>query len=82
MAYTRLKNINIGYNLPAKLISRASLKSARIYVSGENLLTFTNLQVPIDPEVNYTSAGLNDPNTFGRVYPYRKILSFGLQVTL
>lgn len=82
MAYTRLKNVNIGYTLPAKLSGKASLQNVRIYVSGENLLTFDRLDVPIDPEINYTDAGLNDPNTFGRVYPYRKVLSFGVQVTL
>lgn len=82
MAYTRLKNINVGYTLPASLSRRAKLEKTRIYFSGENLITFDKLSVPIDPEINYTTAGLNDPNTFGRVYPYRKLISFGLQVTL
>ncbi len=82
MAYTRLKNLNIGYTIPQRLSNKIKMQSARIYVSGENLVTWDNVQIPVDPEVNYTSAGLNDPNTFGRVYPYRKTLSFGLQITL
>ncbi len=83
MSYTRLKNINFGYTLPVKISNRLKLSSTRIYVSGENLLTIDNLDdVPIDPEIDYTGPGLNDPNTFGRVYPYRKSISFGLQVTL
>lgn len=82
MSYTRIKNLNVGYTIPAKLSQVVKLKSARIYFSGENLFTIDNLKEPIDPEVNYTSAGLNDPNTFGRVYPYRKSISFGIQVTL
>jgi len=82
MAYTRLKNFNVGYKLPDKLMKKAGLKSTRIYFSGENLLTLDNLSIPIDPEVNYTDAGLNDTSTFGRVYPYRKAMSFGLQITL
>ncbi len=82
MAYTRLKNLNLGYTLPSNISKRVHLQNVRIYVSGENLLTFDKLSIPIDPEVDYTSAGLNDPNTFGRVYPYRKVLSFGVQVTL
>lgn len=82
MAYTRLKNINVGYTLPAKWSSKVHLQTARIYFSGENLITWDRLSVPIDPEVNYTTAGLNDPNTFGRVYPYRKLFSFGVQITL
>ncbi len=82
MAYTRLKNINIGYTLPGKISKKIKLQTTRIYFSGENLFTIDNLSIPIDPEVNYTSSGLNDTSTFGRVYPYRKTLSFGVQVTL
>lgn len=83
MAYTRLKNINIGYSLPAKWIERVHLTRARIYFSGENLFTISHTgKVPLDPEVDYTTAGLNDANTFGRVYPYRKMYSFGIQLTL
>lgn len=82
MAYTRLKNINMGYTFSKNLMSKISLQSARIYVSAENMFTIDHLKIPIDPEVNYTSAGLNDPNTFGRVYPYRKTLSVGVQITL
>jgi hypothetical protein len=82
MAYTRLKNINIGYTLPGKISRKIKLQTTRIYFSGENLFTIDNLSIPIDPEVNYTSSGLSDTSTFGRVYPYRKTLSFGVQVTL
>jgi hypothetical protein len=82
MAYTRLKNVNVGYTIPSSLSKRVKLESARIYFSGENLFTIDKLSIPIDPEVSYTSPGLNDASTFGRVYPYRKVLSFGIQVTL
>lgn len=83
MAYTRLKNINIGYTIPSRFSNKAKLSSARIYFSGENLLTFDKLgNIAIDPEVDYTAAGLGDSNTFGRVYPYRKLFSFGVQLSL
>ena len=82
MAYTRVKNLNVGYTLPTKWSKRAKLQSARIYFSGENLFTIDKLKEPIDPEINYTTPGLNDPNTFGRVYPYRKSISMGIQITL
>ena len=82
MAYTRLKNLTVGYSLPESLIKKASLSRARIYFSGENLFTISHTgNVPLDPEVDYTTAGLNDPNTFGRAYPFRKMYSFGIQVT-
>lgn len=82
MAYTRLKNLNVGYTLPASVSQKIRLKTTRIYFSGENLFTIDHLDIPMDPEVDYTSAGLNDASTFGRVYPYRKVFSFGIQVTL
>ncbi|MGV3505099.1 MAG: SusC/RagA family TonB-linked outer membrane protein [Adhaeribacter sp.] len=82
MSYLRMKNITLGYTLPAGLINRVKLDRLRVYVSGENLFEFDNLDLPIDPEVDYTSAGLNDRSTFGRVYPYSRSFSFGLQVTL
>lgn len=82
MAYTRLKNLTLGYSLPDKLISRINLKNVRIYISGENLWEITHLNgVPVDPETDYTTPGLNDPNTFGRIYPYSRNYSFGLQAT-
>lgn len=81
MAYTRLKNLTFGYTLPDNLMNKIHLQKARIYLSGENLFEITKLNVPVDPETDYTTPGLNDPNTFGRVYPYSRNYSFGLQVT-
>ncbi|WP_339864381.1 TonB-dependent receptor [uncultured Algoriphagus sp.] len=81
LSYVRMKNITLGYSLPTSLLSKISLDKVRLYVSGENLFEIDNLDLPLDPEVDYTSAGNNDSNTFGRVYPYSRTLSFGLQVT-
>lgn len=82
LAYLRMKNVTIGYTLPTSLTTKAKLQQVRVYVSGENLFEFDHLDLPIDPEVDYTSAGLNDSNTFGRVYPYHRSFSVGLQVSL
>lgn len=81
LSYMRMKNITVGYSLPYNWISKAGMQKVRVYFSGENLFEFDNLNLPLDPEVDYTSAGNNDSNTFGRVYPYSRSLSFGLQVT-
>jgi TonB-linked SusC/RagA family outer membrane protein len=43
VAYARLKNIQIGYNLPSSLIKKLKLTQAKFYISGENLFTFTPL---------------------------------------
>ncbi|MCW5910189.1 MAG: TonB-dependent receptor [Cyclobacteriaceae bacterium] len=50
-SYLRLKSVTLGYNLPRSVISKLSFSSARIYVSGQNLLTFTKY-TGWDPEVN------------------------------
>ncbi|WP_207766405.1 SusC/RagA family TonB-linked outer membrane protein [Siphonobacter curvatus] len=80
MAYLRLKNMTLGYTLPKTLTERIRIERCRVYVNGENLLTFDNLSIPIDPEVAYLNAS-SQPATFGRVYPYRRTFSFGLQLT-
>lgn len=82
MSYLRMKNITLGYTLPEGLTNRFGINRFRVYLSGENLFEFDNLDVPVDPEVNYSTAGLNDPNTFGRVYPFQRSLSLGIQVSL
>lgn len=80
MAYLRVKNISLGYTLPGHISQRAGIKTARIYVSGENLFTFDNLSIPIDPEIGLTPEQ-SDASSFARTYPYRKEISFGVQVT-
>ena len=41
VAYVRLKNLQLGYNLPTSLISRIKMTQARIYVSAENVWTWS-----------------------------------------
>ncbi len=57
-SYVRLKTVTLGYSLPVALIERANLTRLRVYVSGQNLLTFTDYE-GWDPEVNtdYLSEG-------------------------
>lgn len=82
MSYLRMKNITFGYTLPKVLTERIKLNRVRLYFSGENLLTFDKLDVPIDPEIDFSQSQLDlDRAGFGRVYPYRKTFSFGLQAT-
>jgi len=71
-SYLRLKNLQIGYNIPSEIIKRLRLSSARISVSGENLFTITNYPGQ-DPERN-----LGDI-TYAS-YPQIKSYSFGLTV--
>jgi hypothetical protein len=82
MAYCRLKNVTFGYSVPKNIVQKASINRARIYVSLENVFEFDHLgNIPIDPETN-TSTGDGGTQGFGRIYPYVRTLSFGVQVTL
>lgn len=75
-AYCRLKNIQIGYTLPKTWTSKAGMSSVRIYVSGDNLLTLSDITGMFDPET-LGSQYNNDP---GKLYPLQRVISFGLNV--
>ncbi|MBD3615303.1 MAG: TonB-dependent receptor [Gracilimonas sp.] len=55
-SYMRLKNATLGYSVPVEILDKlgAGISSARIYVTGQNLLTFTNYS-GLDPEVTATA---------------------------
>lgn len=82
MSYLRLKNLTVGYTLPAHLLKTAHISRLRVFFSGENLFEKKHTDVPIDPETDYTSWGANDGNSFGKVYPFQRTYSFGIQLGL
>ncbi len=51
-SYVRLKNIVLSYNLPDDFVSNIGMRFARVYVSGQNLLTITDFS-GYDPDVNF-----------------------------
>lgn len=86
-AYARLKNVQLGYNLPEKWLGRIKAHTATIYVSGENLFTYSPMfkitKNNIDPENTGDSDQiLGDSNQGdGFNYPMLKSISFGLSIT-
>ena len=86
MAYFRIKNITIGYNVAPQLLEKVGLKQARIYASFENFITFDNLRgLPIDPEAISGFSMLGSNYNLGRTgtsNPTFKIASVGLNVSL
>ncbi len=76
--YLRLKNIEIGYTLPRKWVSKAGMSNVRIYVSGYNMLTFSGLKY-LDPEfyMHPTAGGVSN---LGYFYPINKTYTIGLNV--
>jgi TonB-dependent starch-binding outer membrane protein SusC len=95
--YVRLRNIQVGYTLPANLAGRFSITRLRVFVSAQNLFTITNYS-GLDPEIGlpqqYDGArryGVAGPNELSRnvgssgvdvgTYPLSRIYTFGLNVT-
>ncbi len=71
--YLRLKNVELGYTLPTKVADRLKIGSLRVFISGYNLLTFSNLNnLKVDPEI--LSAG------YGSSYPYLVSFSAGINL--
>jgi hypothetical protein len=51
MSYLRIKNITVGYTLPASIVNKAKISKLRVYIALENFFTFDNLgSLPVDPE--------------------------------
>ena len=71
-SYLRLKNVQLGYTFPEKWMKKARIEKLRVYVSGDNLLTFSDFFYAYDPETPVSSGGY---------YPQVKTLVFGLNVT-
>lgn len=83
-AYLRLKNIQLGYELPKSWMHRIGLNSAYLYVNAQNLFTVTNFWDGYDPEVGYggDSSGDFDVVKLGSAnnYPQVKIVTVGLEL--
>ena len=69
--YIRLKNFEIGYNLPETLLSKIGLKNGRLYTNGLNMFTWDKLKI-FDPET---------VSSTGQYYPQSKIINLGLTAT-
>ena len=80
-AYIRLKSIQLGYTIPAELSQKIFIQRARIYISGENLLTFTPLWKSIEPEAGIAGDGNYGASRNGSIYPLTKSFAFGLNLT-
>lgn len=77
-SYLRLKTVSLGYNVPAKALRKFTLSSARLFVSAENLLTFTSYS-GYDPEVSVRNSALT-PGFDYSAYPRAYNFSVGLNI--
>ena len=69
-SYGKLRQVQIGYNLPGKFIQKLKMTSARVYISGHNLLT-----------IKSSSLTCSDPENPRWMYPNSTSISFGVQTS-
>ena len=67
------KNLDIGYALPKPMVNTIHLESVRIYISGQNLITWSPFKL-WDPEL--------DSRQRGQIYPITRSLTAGIQISL
>ncbi|WP_154648035.1 SusC/RagA family TonB-linked outer membrane protein [Pedobacter arcticus] len=72
-SFLRLKNMEVGYNLPKTFLNKMKLQTARLYVMGYNLAVWDSINY-WDPEVGNGNGG--------SIYPLPRTFTFGLEVTL
>ncbi len=66
-SFLRLKSVEVGYSIPARLLKKIKVEEARLYASGTNLLVFSNFKL-WDPEMGGKGLG----------YPPQRIINLGL----
>ena len=71
--FLRLKNLDIGYTLPKPMVNTIHLESVRIYISGQNLITWSPFKL-WDPEL--------DSSMRGQIYPITRSFTAGIQISL
>ncbi|MBX3241676.1 MAG: TonB-dependent receptor [Chitinophagaceae bacterium] len=73
VSYLRFKTITLGYNLPSVVLQKLRINSLRVYVSGQDLFTFSKgtLGGNFDPEDGFRNEG---------TYPFSKVYSLGVNV--
>lgn len=72
-SYTRLKDVTLSYSFPREIVSKAKLASARVYVSGQNVYTWHNVDF-WDPERGILGMGSG-------VYPMAKTFVAGIDIS-
>lgn len=84
--YVRLRTLTLDYRLPGKMLDNTGLSSFRVFIAGQNLLTFTKYNG--DPEIGLGSAETAEPGDAGFVpgefslfsYPQTQSYTFGVEI--
>lgn len=80
-SYLRLRNVTLGYNMPNDLLGGTFLRNARVYVMGQNLLTFSELgDWEVDPEINGAGTDPRDQGESFFTMPQAKTFTVGVNI--
>lgn len=83
-SYLRLKNLQIGYTIPARVLDMAKISRARVYLSGTNLLTFTKY-TGLDPEMTVSDNSKGEGERANGIdwgtYPSAMTFMLGIDIT-
>jgi hypothetical protein len=75
-SYVRIKSLELGYTIPAKILTKAGLSAARLFFNSYNLLTISDITYT-DPE--FPGSENNDAQQYP--YPNSRSFNFGVQIT-
>jgi TonB-linked SusC/RagA family outer membrane protein len=76
-AYLKIRNVELSYNLPKSFINRLKLSSVRVFLTGQNLVTWTKFKMYVDPEnLNV----VNQAFPLSALYPTSRIYNLGLNI--
>jgi TonB-linked SusC/RagA family outer membrane protein len=79
-SYVRLKNLSLGYTIPESITAKVRIRNLRVYVSAQNLLTWTNY-TGFDPEVSRNGQNALNSGIDNGVYPNSKTILGGVSLS-
>ncbi len=79
-SYLKLRNVTIGYTIPADISRRANISKIRAYVSAQNLFTITKYS-GLDPEIGLQNGSATNNGIDNGTYPSSRYYTVGLNVT-
>ena len=74
-SYVRLRTLSLGYNIPQKTFSKVGIRQSRVYLTGTNLLTFTDFR-SYSPE----QTPLNNNNQNASAFPETRNITVGVKL--
>ncbi|MFD1630011.1 TonB-dependent receptor [Pseudopedobacter beijingensis] len=78
-SYVKLRNAEISWSLPARMLQPLKISSLRIFLTGQNLITWTKFKMYLDPEnINVTNTDFSKQS----IYPTSRIYNLGVNLQL